>query len=369
MKIERLLIILCTFWLNIANAELSDIAYQFDMQKVSVSGDSFHFLRSFVEYYYALISANKNQLNLSKISSFSGWCVGDAHPENFGIVLQNNLSPMFTMNDMDDFGPCPVAYDLLRLLVSSRLYLSNIDINPILDSYKQGLAGGNMTVPPAVQIMINSAGAAGSRVEPKKINGNSFIRKSSMREVTTEEKRVITDNIESLYKAEGLKIIDLVATSKSGGGSGGLLRYEVLCTVKDQLLHLELKELVAPSITPVATAVIDEQSDRMKTALTVEQGKNFSHYYDVLTIIGKEMLLRPRFAGNIGVDLSISNEQENTKIIVFEAYVLGRIHAESVQVSSYLTSLRGISLEQIESDVVALTNLFNRKYNTLQKTK
>jgi uncharacterized protein (DUF2252 family) len=367
MKKTFLLLFFSSFLLNIANAKLADVSYQFDSTKVAASDDSFHFLRSFVDYYYDLLAVNKPQLYISKASNYSGWCVGDAHPENFGVVLKNDSTPIFTMNDMDDFGPCPIAYDLLRLLVSSRLYLSSIDLNEIVSSYKLGLQGNSIAIPSSIQNMIQTAKVAGTSVSPKKVKGNSLKRKSESREVTLAEKQIITNNLETLYKGESLKVKDLIATTKVGGGSGGLSRYEVLCIANNQLLHVELKELTTPAIAAVATGGIPNQSERMKDALQVEQGNNFSHYYDVLNISGKEMLLRPRFAGNIGVDLTLNSEQDNTAIIEFEAYVLGRIHAESVDVKSYLASLNSLSGSQIESDVVALTDFFSKKYVSLKQ--
>lgn len=367
MKTSLIIILFATCFLNLANANLADVPYQFDQIKIDASADSFHFLRSFVDYYYDLLAANKNQLNISKASGISGWCVGDAHPENFGVLLQNDSSAMFTMNDMDDFGPCPVAFDFLRLLVSSRLYLPAIDINAILSSYVQGLQGSRSQLPNSIQNMIQTAKVAGMNVDPKKVKGNTLKRKGAAREVTAEERKSVTDNLELLYKNEGLKVIDLIATTKIGGGSGGLSRFEALCTIKNQLLHLELKELTTPAIISVATGGIPDQSDRMKDALEVEQGQNFSHYYNVVNIAGKDMLIRPRFAGNIGVDLTLSTEQDNISIIQFEAYVLGRIHSESIQPASYMAILQSISASQLEADVTALTNLFNKKYTSVKQ--
>jgi hypothetical protein len=366
VSMKILLLITSILCASMASASIQDVPYQFDQEKIAASDDSFHFLRSFVDYYYNLVAANKDKLNITKVSSFSGWCVGDAHPENFGVLLQNNSSALFTMNDMDDFGPCPVAYDVLRLFVSSRLYLPSIDLNALYQSYQQGLLSGKVIVPASIQAMIQAAQQTGTQVEAKKLNGNMFKRKSSMTEVTANEKKSIMDEVESLFKAESLKVLDIVATSKVGGGSGGLSRYEVLCKTGKQFLHLELKTLVAPGIQVIATGAIPPQAERMKDALIVEQGQNYSHYYDVLNITGNTMLLRPKFAGNIGVDLTQASTTENTNIILFEAYVLGRIHAESVQAGSYLASLRNFSVAQLESDVNALTTLFNTKFTSLK---
>jgi hypothetical protein len=352
--------------LNLAFASLQDVPYKFDNEKVSASRDAFHFLRSFVDYYYSLIAANKTKLNISRAANFSGWCVGDAHAENFGVLIQRTLSPLFTMNDMDDAGPCPVAYDFLRFIVSSRLYLPNIDINAIYSAYEQGLLGRNIPMPMRIQDMLKQAASKGIAIEQKKLDGVKLKRKDLMMEVSRDERSLISDELESLFRNENLKVLDMVMTSKIGGGSGGLLRYEILCVTGNQLIQLELKELVAPAIAVIATSAIPEQAERMKTALEINQGHMYSQYYNVLKMGGRSLLLRPKFSGNLGVDLSQSSPEENIQVILYEAFVLGRIHAETVQAGTYLSTLTGVTAKELEEDIVAFTTLFNKQYD-LQK--
>lgn len=357
---------------NVALAKpstLTDINYNFDQTKVNASENSFYFLRSFVSYYFGVIAKNKDSLHISKkAGSFNGWCVGDAHPENFGILIQDEGSTIFTMNDMDDSGPCPVAYDLLRILVSSRLYMPNINSQEIIKSYTDGLKGKNASTPNAIESMDKDANKAGMQIAAKKLQGNAFKRKSTMEEVGTNLKVQITSLLQSQFKNENLRVLDMVATSKIGGGSGGLQRYEVLITnSKNQLIHLELKELVAPSIVPVATAPIPDQTSRMKKTLQINQGENSSHYYNVFNIQGKSMLLRPKFSGNIGVTLADSSDKDNKEIINFEAYILGRIHANSVNVKDYAKALENMDSKNWEDDISAFTNLFNKKFNELKQ--
>lgn len=375
MKLKNKTIALSTLLMLVANIsfgqtqQLNDVNYNFDQTKVNASADTFHFLRSFVDYYFQLIAQNPNSLHIVKhAGSFGGWCVGDAHAENFGILLQDKGSALFTMNDMDDSGPCPVAYDLLRILVSSRLYMPGISAQDILKSYSDGLKGKNASVPDSIKSMTKDALKAGFGVDPKDLSGNAFKRKSSMTEVDTVTRSQITTLLQSEYKNEGLRLLDVVATSKVGGGSGGLQRYEVLITnAQNQMIHLELKELVTPSMASVATAAIPNQTDRMKRSLQIDQGNGFSHYYDVLSIQGKTMLLRPKFAGNLGVTLADSSDKDNTDIINFEAYILGRIHANSVNVSSYSSALESMTADKWEEDISAMTDIFNKRFSELKK--
>ncbi len=356
-----------------AQDEIRDVKYDFDSQKLEASQDAFHFTRSFVDYYYDVIAGNTETLKIAReLSQYSGWCVGDAHAENFGILLQNDGKSFFTMNDMDDFGPCPLAYDFLRLLVSTRLYMPKADIEKLRSAYLTGLSGDMISAPDTIISMAKNGEKLGTNVDPKALDGNKFKRKNGMNEVSPEIRQKIIDDLTPVFAkksftGEDLKIVDVVATSKVGGGSGGLLRYEVLAQGNKKFVHLELKELTTPAVAAVATSSIPEQNARMMKALSIEQGTNYSHYYNVFTIGGKTMLLRPKFAGNLGVSLSdFDNKDGALNTIAYEAFILGRIHASSAG-ENYQSAIKNFSADDLEKDVSAFTKFINHKYDDLKK--
>ncbi|MBP9681234.1 MAG: DUF2252 family protein [Bacteriovorax sp.] len=352
-----------------STSELKDISYKFNQEKIESTQDSFLFLRSFVDYYYYLIAGNPQAFNLTeKMGVITGWCVGDAHPENFGILLLENRQAIFTMNDMDDSGPCPVAHDLLRLLVSSRLYSPHIDSTKLISSYKAGLNGKKTLLPDVIKSMTKSSLDAGVEIPGNDIKKGKLKRKKSMSEVDTITQSQIHLLLTSEFKDEGLAVLDIVATQKTAGGSAGLKRYEILITnTKKQLIKLELKELTIPSIAPIATTIIPDQISRMKKSLQITQGSSFSHYYRVFSINGKSMLLRPKFGGNIGVSLKDSNMADNELIIEFEAYILGRLHANSANINALNNALLVMTSQMWESDISILSEHFIRKFNELKK--
>ena len=141
----------------------------------------------------------------------------------------------------------------------------------------------------------------------------------------------------------------------------------LISNTKKQLIQLELKELIAPSITSVATNTIPDQASRMNTSLRMDQGTSFSHYYNVFNIRGIDMLLRPKFTGNIGVTLSDSTDKSNTEIINYEAYVLGCLHASTVNLKNYSNALDSISADHWEEDISSMTDHFNEKFIELKK--
>jgi hypothetical protein len=154
-------------------------------------------------------------------------------------------------------------------------------------------------------------------------------------------------------------------TSKVGGGSGGLLRYEILLNNNNQLLHLEMKEQVVPGIYPVASAV-PETRQRIITTLLMAQGLGASQFYKVVDLDGKSFLIRPRFAGNVGLNLDKQSDSENKEIIRYEAYTLGRIHSHSVKnINAWIQQLTPSKNQQWENDVQIMTDYFNWKYKHL----
>jgi hypothetical protein len=349
---------------------LRDPKYSFDQTKLDAAADSFHFLRSYVDYFYLLLNFNQSALPaVTSLQTTTGWCVGDAHPENFGVLIQEDGRPMFTMNDMDDSGPCPVALDLVRLMVSSRLYSSGTKIETLLDAYLEGLARQSIAIPAAVSDMLKRGQKQGFIPSSKKVTGEKIIRDADMAEVSPEDFLQIKSALMALkpFQLKQTDILDLIATRKIGGGSGGLLRYEILLKSGGQLLHLEMKELTIPAIYPVAAGQIPPADERIATAIGHNQSASPSPLYAVVQINGRDMMIRPRFAGNIGVSLSKKRHADNQDIILYEAYTLGLIHSRSVEnTASWIRQLQSVNRSAVECDIALITGHINSKYNSLK---
>ena len=372
--IKTLLLIIAIAWLTWAQPAacggLKDVSYDFDQSKLAAAEDSFHFLRSFVDYFYLLVKANAATFKIfPSTAHVSGWCVGDAHPENFGVVLLNDGQPLFTMNDMDDSGPCPIVLDMLRLMVSSRLYEANTKLDNMLDAYTQGLRHKSYDVPSAVQDLISKAKKRGASPNPNKVNGNRLVRDDQDAEVSSSLRAQIASTVLSVVGsslAEGAQIIDMLATTKVGGGSGGLQRYELLMQNGESLLHLELKEQKQPAIYPVGTDKLGT-AQRIATTLLMDQGSTASVFYKVVQIGSTSMLVRPRFADNVGVSLVKGSASDNKDIVRYEAYTLGVIHSRSLSSSeAWVKILDDISEPAWENDVELLTEQFQQKFKKLK---
>ncbi len=349
---------------------LRDDPYTFDSVKVKAADNSFHFLRSFVDLFY--ITFENNQANfpgISSLTSAQGWCVGDAHPENFGVLLQQDQSPLFTMNDMDDSGPCPVVLELYRLMVSSNLYDSSTKINKILEAYTLGLNHQSFPQPDSIQVMIAKATKKGISPKDSKIAKNKFIRDAQMVEVTANERDQLMSALKSYRKILDPKsrVLDLVATSKVGGGSGGLRRFEILIDNGGVLLHLEVKQEVRPAVYPVSPN-IPATEQRITSTLQFVQGRNASPFYKVIQIDGSDFLIRPGFAGDVGVSLDDGTKDINKDIIRYEAYTLGIIHSHSLRNAAvWSRAVNSVNVHDIEKDVNLMSKYFDDKYKEAQK--
>ncbi len=353
---------------SFGSADLHSVNYDFNQQKLDEAKDSFHFLRTYVDYFYLLVNANKSNFqSLSTTTSVPGWCVGDAHAENFGVLIQDNGSSLFSMNDIDDSGPCPIVLDIFRLMVSSRLYDNNIKLNKILEAYLEGVQGTKRDLPLAIQNMIQKSQKKGIAPSNKKISGNKLVRDSEMSEVSSEVVTLIKQALHA-YMNSSTDLLDVVATSKAGGGSGGLLRYEVLLSKNGVLLHLELKEEITPSIYPVEIGPAPDTTTRILTMLHLDQGEKLSKYYNVIQVDNKTLLVRPRFAGNIGISLNEQSNSENKEIINYEAYQLGLIHSRSINnISSWVSLLQNVKSKDWEADVESMTTHFEKTFSKLKK--
>lgn len=348
-----------------ASVPLADVNYSFDATKVQSCKNSFHFVRSFVDYYYLLLKANQDELYITKnFSTFAGLCVGDAHAENFGFLVQQNGASKFSVNDFDDFGPCPVAYDLYRFMMSSTLYDSTLDIGRIFDMYMKGLTGAQVAPPSVIQNMLATSQSRGDGISPKKITGSSLVRDHLSSEVTPREHDAVRVALAAF--APSSQILDIVRTMKEGGGSAGMVRYEVLANIGGQVRYLEFKEQAKASVYPVATAPLLDAKTKIFTALRVEQGAQASKLYGYTQVLGADMLIRPIFWGNVGVSLG-SSQEDDSDAIYFEAYTLGQIHRQSVSdLNGYIKALQTHDIGGWKSDVSAMAHFMSKKYKAVR---
>ncbi|MBP7845096.1 MAG: DUF2252 family protein [Proteobacteria bacterium] len=315
-------------------------------EKIKTSSNVFKFFRSFVPYFYKtakdLQIGKDSQDPLNSISHEMGWCVGDAHLENFGSVVDQKNFIEFRANDIDDSARCPLFLDLLRFLVSYTLIDEKFDesfLNDVLESYKKGLNAKEYKFSKVTLELLNEAGD--KKLEaPKHMleEDDRLYRTSPDQEVDLELRNQILAIIENSL-GEKLEFVDIIKYVPSSGGSSHLLRYRILVKFpsnsnllpenapKQQLL--ELKTLAIPGVFPVLEGELPKSSDRIKESLTLIRGAHASPILRVLEINQCDMLLRPRWAAEINIEIKGLSKDEIKALIVDEAYTLGRIHSLS----------------------------------------
>lgn len=306
-------------------------------EKLQTVDSSFMFLRTFVDYYYDLSVQNKPRLPVySSLDSFTGWCVGDAHLENFGFIIQkveaNPVSTLFTANDMDDSGPCPLILDLDRLVVSASLLDKNILQEEVLSklhqAYLSGLAHSKVQMPEVLSKKQMSSLRKGFVVQPKKMSGDKFVRDTVTSEVNDDLKKRI-QKLLPFYN-----VVDVVATVKKNGGSVGLKRYQALVLgKKNEFLHLEFKPLLKPAVAAVSSENIPDDEIRIANSVRYFQSESVHENYKVVSLDHQNYLIRPRYWGNEDLDMASLSQKEKIEVLIYEAYVLGRIHSSSLTLS------------------------------------
>lgn len=333
-------------------------------RKLVASETPFQFFRAFVPFYY---SEMKKMVRQSSLAAFApvmndrGFCVGDAHLENFGTVIDAQGGALFTLTDLDDSGPCPLYMDALRFFTSALMNDSDADVSALVRAYQEGLNSPSPetqtgeTTPfrysKPVKALLAKARKGGA-VPPKAVdfsNPDAPVLKrpkaeEKFEELTAEKNQNIRRALESAYSIAGHATLrDGYETRKVGGGSHGLLRYETVVEFEAKDLGfqmIEFKQLVSPGILPVYSVDPREAIspgkesfpsavERINQALLIEQGPFPSPLYQVKTVGGVEMLLRPKWKGNSSVDLGDYSKKEVAEIAVDEAKVLGLLHARS----------------------------------------
>ncbi len=347
-----------------ANSVIEDIPFE-SFQTTIPYGSEFAFFRATADHFYKVVSRNKTKFSFQNIFQSNGYCLGDAHPENFGFLIQNDSSSLFTANDVDDFGPCPTIVDAYRFLVGTRLYSPDFKIELFFDNYLRGLRKEPKASPPILLELAQKSQKRGIQINPKKFSGQKILRNSFTSEIAESDVVALSNLLAKLNigLTKNFKIIDALQTTKGDGGSAGLLRYELLLVVDGKLLHLELKEQASPAIKHIATSPIPDTPTRIRQSLRIEQGDKVSTLYGYLKFKDKEMLLRPKYWGNITVQLSDNSTQENIEIFEHEAYVLGFLHSKSASnLTEYIRAVENIDKAGFESDIQGMVSLIKQKF-------
>ena len=335
---------------------------------------SFKFLRSFVPYYYSLVSKNQPALpsSLNQTLNETGWCFGDAHPENFGALLQSSGKSVFSINDVDDAGPCPLVLDLLRFVVASRLASPQIDLKDLLNHYNDGLDGKDEHLSRGSQGLIDDSQNGGTKISKKLLSpdGQSLVRGEGFQSLAAKD----FTELKSLFiKIRGgqSQVLDAMWMLRMEGGSGGLRSFVVLLnSLGDDLKYpqvVELKEIRRPGIFPVASGSIPVDSPRYMATLKLTQN-NPAATYQVVTFLKKSFWVRPKWKGAQGVSLADLPADSLDAVIKDEAGVLGSLHRKSAKnQKAFAQAVNAVSTSDWDLASNTIVHWFDAAYTALKE--
>ncbi len=384
---------------------------EFDRKiKSTANKEEFIFFRAFVPYFYDVLRRMQTLPgfpDMEGIDSIRGWCVGDAHAENFGTIWRRSETGErhidFTMNDPDDGGPGPLYADLLQFLTGLLLIENPPNLSPILNAYRQGLDGDSVPSPVAAG-QIKAAKKSGPKPERLfRLTGNGWLKptkkerkthKFDQQKLTRRVPGKLRDAVGPLVAGQ-YRICGYWALKKRGGGSAGLRRYWILLLPKTKnnscadiykgarkkVLVLELKRLVRPGIWPLVCPTAEEAAagtdmacsdepltviGRVGETLDTERGGTVSRLCDVTRLQSKPFILRPRWQGNRGVKLERITKQQGPRglalILKDEARVLGNIHSKSLPAGSHYAAHIYALADELTDAAMQLAQVFRQAH-------
>ncbi len=233
----------------------------------------FQFFRTAVPWYWD-ISKNDEKCAKSTPSaeqdiyqqlihdpSFRGFCAGDVHAENFAIQYNEDGTTSFGVNDPDDAADpaaavdrCPVVSDFMRYLVSVQLQLKErvgerdkdkARLENLIQAYAQSLVYEKT---PAIKSEKLKKFISTPKTDDDALkDANDDFKKAEALPCGAEVDALIADGepllnevsktIKGVFEGERVKYLKGCKCKngeKPGGGSGGVGRYEVQCSMNDK---------------------------------------------------------------------------------------------------------------------------------------
>jgi hypothetical protein len=290
-------------------SHLSDAAYRAKLEAADES--PLFFFRSFVNTFYADLSQLRE-------TGPVGFCLGDAHPENFGF-LEFPGGVRYVFNDLDDSGPCPLLFDALRFFTAARLSgLKEKRLEAVIDEYMAVLSGQEPRRLPK-GYWPDLAKKRRKNLE-KYSRGGRLVTRAGLSDPSRREREAVVSAWRQLTE---LELLDIKARAREGGGSGGLRRFWLLVRERSsrQLELLELKELAAPGTSfsgqPESDAVGPQNAARR---IWGEEPVHFG----LVQIDGKDFLLRSRTKDDIELDGLKQGERE--EVLRVQAGLMAAFH-------------------------------------------
>jgi hypothetical protein len=359
------------------------------------SSASFSFFRTAVPWYWDFLRRDRGceakatvRPEIQKVfRDFKGFCVGDAHPENFAIQYNPPPNPTtFGVNDPDDASKnCPVLGDFMRFLVASKIGASTItdappaDLNALIDKYIASLSSPTPLLP--------SSKAYGKLLNKGEKGGDNDLPKGGSCPQPIFEK--LSDSYRTLQAVNGFTLEpkpkpedcrDLEG-SKDSGGSGGLARYSIrFYNKKGDSPATPIVALFKQTQKNATTFYSDKAEwnsekavwkadDRYKTACLFERGPTARACPVVNDGDGRSFQVRTKYERAVKLDKVAPEDLQG--LLEDEAANLGNLHgahfSDPKMLADYITNLTALK-GAIKTDSEALSAVVQKTAESLKKT-
>ena len=222
--------------------DLSDA--DFAVKWSAATGSAFAFYRAFPPAFHQDLGT----IPAPRIPGAETVCAGDPHPDNFGWLDEGGV--FFALDDFDDSGDCPVAFDALRFLAGTELDFGSSALTAAaLASYVASVTSGKPdTVVDAS--LAPSFSKAAKKTLAADVDGTSFLLGSDTKLSPLDDatRAAVLAWLPREPRLAGATLLDLAAYDHASGGSAELPRAWLLLDRDGALDILELKTEVEPGV-------------------------------------------------------------------------------------------------------------------------
>lgn len=294
---------------------LSDTAFDAKM-KEALQGGPLFFFRSFVNTYYTDLAASNDSKNII-------YCLGDSHLENFGFMNFKGTT-QFVFNDLDDSGPCPLEYDVLRYFVALDMAFSDkVLTNEMIEEYIAVVNNKKIAESLPASSFPDLQKKQKKNVA-KYTDGKQFIAHGDLILLPATQKTNLLAELAKVPLLSSVKILDLAEVSRVGGGSGGLQRYWIFIDGTTGPEILELKQLSRPG-TSYGNWVQPTQTEAQHLDMAKKYiWKDSPEYYDAITFQNLPFLIRSRTRDSS--DITILSNKDLKQLLKVQVGMIANYH-------------------------------------------
>lgn len=291
-------------------------------KKWAAAGKSpFRFFRSFAHAWHLELS----DVPSSRIPGGECFCLGDPHPDNFGVVTFEQ-GPRYVFNDLDDAGPGRAALDALRYFTALS-FTKTVDPEAHLELYEALIFDRthHRSLPEHIRPSVE---AFDRRERERWLDGTGFdLSRKDLEGVDPVRNRQVLEALDQAMEQDAMRVLSVVERVVRDGGSGGLLRLLVLAEeTSGRLDLLELKEM------PLAAASwgqgLVEDDDRLALAVQQIWRGLTPHHHREVRLGRRSFLLRSRL-GRAKLRIEKLPEDARHAAVQTQISILARQHREA----------------------------------------